>query len=133
MTKVFGNLFSLETFLRNPFFIKSLAKEPERDDPCNPSPCGANAKCLDGVCSCIPEHHGDPYTGCRPECLTSNDCPRDKSCLRNKCVDPCPGTCGQNAICEVLNHIPMCSCPPGTTGNAFVFCSPHRCMYFELS
>jgi hypothetical protein len=98
------------------------ALKPVQDDPCNPSPCGPNAQCNNGVCTCLPEYQGDPYRGCRPECVLSSDCPRDKACIRNKCVDPCPGTCGQNAECSVINHIPICSCLPGYTGSAFVVC-----------
>ncbi|KAI4480699.1 hypothetical protein M0802_014155, partial [Mischocyttarus mexicanus] len=94
------------------------------EDKCNPSPCGANAECNNGVCSCLTEYRGNPYIACRPECVLNTDCPSDKSCLRNKCVDPCIGTCGQNAICTVYNHIPMCSCTPNTSGNAFVICLP---------
>ena len=101
-----------------------LAKEPVHDDPCNPSPCGSNAQCLNGICTCLAEYHGDPYSGCRPECVLNSDCSRDKACIRSKCVNPCPGTCGQDALCDVINHIPMCSCPPGLTGNAFVACRP---------
>lgn len=105
--------------------IYSLAPAPiVESDPCNPSPCGPNAICKDGICSCIPEYRGDPFIGCRPECVLSSDCPKDKACIRNKCVDPCPETCGQNTQCLVVNHIPMCSCITGYTGNAFVLCSP---------
>lgn len=98
-------------------------------DPCNPSPCGPNAQCNDGVCSCLPEYQGDPYSGCRPECVLSTECPKNKACIRNKCTDPCPGTCGQNAQCDVVNHIPMCSCPQGFSGNAFIECRPVAGMY----
>lgn len=101
-------------------------QDPVIEDPCYPSPCGPNAQCQDGICTCWPEYQGDPYTGCRPECTLSSDCPRDKACIRNKCVDPCPGTCGSNAICEVVNHVPMCKCPPGTRGNAFIDCRPYQ-------
>lgn len=52
--------------------------------------------------------------------------------MQNKCKDPCPGTCGQNAQCDVVNHIPMCSCPSGFTGNAFVTCRPTPRMYQDL-
>lgn len=79
---------------------------------------------MNGICTCLPEYKGDPYLGCRPECLLNSDCQREKACLRSKCINPCPGTCAQNAICEVLNHIPMCSCPGGMEGNAFVQCRP---------
>ena len=39
-----------------------------------------------------------------------------------KCVDPCPGTCGFNAQCDVINHSPVCSCPRPLTGNPFILC-----------
>lgn len=93
-------------------------------DPCNPSPCGTNAICNNGICTCLPEYQGDPYFGCRPECILNDDCSRDKACIRNKCINPCPGTCGYNAICEVYNHIPMCRCPEGLGGDAFTQCQP---------
>lgn len=48
----------------------------------------------------------------------------DKACVRNKCQDPCPGTCGISAVCFVSNHIPICSCPEGLTGDAFQMCRP---------
>lgn len=104
------------------YFNNSLAKPIVKDDPCNPSPCGSNAVCNNGQCSCLPEYQGDPYVGCRPECVLNTECPSNKACIRNKCVDPCPGTCGYNALCDVYNHVPMCRCPHGMTGNAFVQC-----------
>jgi hypothetical protein len=104
--------------------LKPQEVEPAPVDPCNPSPCGPNARCDNGACTCLPEYQGDPYRGCRPECVLNSDCSRDKACIRNKCNDPCPGTCGQNAECSVINHIPTCSCISGYIGNAFVLCSP---------
>jgi len=98
-------------------------------DPCSKSPCGPNAQCNNGICICLSEYFGDPYVGCRPECVLSTDCSTDKACIRNRCVDPCPGTCGQNSLCNVINHTPMCSCPPGTDGNAFISCDVMRGTY----
>lgn len=102
-----------------------LVFEPP-SDPCNPIPCGTNAICMErngaGSCTCITGYHGDPYIGCRPECMRNNDCPHDKACLGMKCRNPCPGSCGLNAECEVINHIPQCFCPPEYTGNPVQLC-----------
>lgn len=103
--------------------FKPVQEEPVITDPCNPSPCGSNAQCSNGICTCLPEHHGDPYQGCRPECILNSDCAREKACSKNKCIDPCPGICGQNAECSVINHIPNCYCKKGYNGNAFIHCS----------
>jgi hypothetical protein len=101
-----------------------VVEEPRH--PCNPSPCGGNAVCRElngaGSCTCVQDYFGDPYSGCRPECVTNSECPRDKSCVNNKCKDPCPGTCGLNAECRVYNHAPNCNCLPGYTGNALRSC-----------
>jgi hypothetical protein len=95
-------------------------------DPCNPSPCGANTQCRDGTCSCLPEYQGDPYRGCRPECTMNTDCSPNRACSNLKCIDPCVGTCGQDAVCDVVNHIPTCSCPSGYEGDPFTSCRPAK-------
>lgn len=106
--------------------------EVERDvteilTPCSPSPCGPNAVCKErngaGSCTCFPDYHGNPYEGCRPECLLNSDCPSNRACLQQKCQDPCPGTCGQNAECQVVNHLPTCNCIYGYTGDPYRLCS----------
>ena len=61
-------------------------------------------------------------TKCRPECIRNADCPTDKACRNQKCVDPCPGLCGRNAYCNVRNHIPICICENGFIGDAFSNC-----------
>lgn len=112
----------IEFYLTN--WFRFTANPPV--NPCNPSPCGAGAICRTrgaGVsCECEPGLYGDPYTGCRPECLADSDCSPTRACLRSHCRDPCQGTCGVGADCETVNHIPLCSCPPGTRGNAFERC-----------
>lgn len=105
-----------------PIYCNSI--EAIEIDSCNPSPCGPNAECYNGICSCKPEYHGDPRIECRPECVLNSDCAFDKACINNKCQNPCTGVCGQNAECKTYNHLPMCSCPPKTSGNAFISCSP---------
>lgn len=92
----------------------------EESDPC--ALCGVNTNCNNGVCTCLPSYFGDPLKGCRPECTMNSDCSREKACVNQHCIDPCPGTCGQGAVCNVINHIPTCSCPPPTSGDPFVLC-----------
>lgn len=99
-----------------------IPKTPISIDRCNPSPCGQNSECNDGTCTCLPLYHGDPYVGCRPECTMNSDCNPRKACSNSKCIDPCPGTCGQAAVCDIVNHIPSCSCPAGFEGDPFVAC-----------
>lgn len=95
--------------------------------PCTPSPCGPNAICKEqngaGTCICLPEYIGNPYEGCRPECVLNSDCLSNFACIKNKCRNPCPGTCGQNAECHVVNHLPSCTCYPGFTGDPFRYCN----------
>lgn len=107
--------------------IKIVAIQNEPQNPCQPSPCGANSQCrqINGqaVCSCLPEYTGSP-PNCRPECVSSSECPLDKACIKQKCTDPCSGTCGVNAICRVINHSPICSCKNDFTGDPFLRCYP---------
>lgn len=99
-------------------------------NPCVPPPCGVNTECkVEGskpVCSCIPGYVGNPNTSCRPECVTNIDCNHDKACIDQKCRDPCVGICGTNALCEVVNHNPICFCPKDLTGDPFRLCLPIR-------
>lgn len=100
---------------------------PVLSNPCQPSPCGVNAICKvrneAGSCVCLPDYTGNPYEGCRPECVVNSDCPANKACIRSKCIDPCPGTCGQFATCQVIGHLPTCTCIPGYTGDPFNYCN----------
>lgn len=111
------------------FFILNncqIAPKDEPAQPCNPSPCGANTICKErngvGSCKCVPDYFGDPYVGCKPECIVNTDCAREKTCVNNKCKDPCPGLCGLNAICQTQNHKPSCSCINGFTGDPYSSC-----------
>lgn len=72
---------------------------------------------------CLPEYIGNPYEGCRPECVLNTDCPSNKACIMSKCQDPCPGTCGQNSDCVVISHLPSCVCRQGYTGDPFRYCN----------
>lgn len=104
----------------------ATSPRPEIIDPCRPSPCGINAECRDrsgaASCTCLPGLQGDPYVECKPECTINPDCPNTLACVRNKCVDPCPGVCGVHATCSVSNHRPNCLCDPGYVGDPFTAC-----------
>ena len=99
----------------------------EVTQPCLPSPCGPNSECrvVNGgpSCQCRPSYIGSP-PNCRPECTVNSDCSPSQACMRAKCGDPCPGSCGSNAQCTVLNHVPICSCFEGYTGDPFSNCHP---------
>lgn len=114
---------------RQNFISFNLFSAPEISNPCNPSPCGPNSQCREinqqSVCSCIPGYIGQPPT-CRPECIISSDCISTEACTNQKCRNPCIGTCGVAAQCQVLNHNPICSCPEYYTGNPFIRCYPKR-------
>lgn len=113
LEKIFYNLFTLSIEI----------SEPVR--PCEPSPCGPNSICREAqgqtVCACLTGYVGNP-PNCRPECIQSTDCPPSLACINRKCQDPCPGSCGHNAICKVHNHNPICTCPPKFTGSPFSHC-----------
>lgn len=103
---------------------------PQQDlyrDPCNPTPCGPLSQCRDingsPSCSCLATYIGAP-PNCRPECSVNSECPSNKACINEKCRDPCPGACGQNALCSVINHTPVCTCGEQDTGDPFTNCYP---------
>lgn len=98
-----------------------------RPEPCKPSPCGPYSQCLDtnshAVCSCLEGYIGAPPS-CKPECVVSSECPQNRACINQKCEDPCRGSCGNNAKCQVVNHNPICTCQPGMTGDPISGCEP---------
>lgn len=101
-------------------------------DICYPSPCGPNSQCknVNGqvACSCLLGYVGYP-PNCRPECVVSSECPNDKACVNNKCINPCPKPCGVNSNCKIINHSPICSCKTSYTGDPFTLCTPIACKY----
>lgn len=112
------------------FYLHCLGPPPqaiEPTNPCIPSPCGPNSECRavgdQPACSCRPNFIGSP-PNCRPECVVNTDCPSNRACISEKCRDPCPGSCGFNADCRVQNHIPICTCISGYSGDPFTQCSP---------
>ena len=98
---------------------------PQQGDPCDPNPCDdddddATCRVVNGIALCIPSEPDEP----RRECSTNAECARHLACIGFRCVDPCPGSCGSGARCDVINHVPRCHCPAGTTGNPVRYCAP---------
>jgi hypothetical protein len=112
---------SLVLFLAPP----SQPAAPVIVNPCFPSPCGPYSECRDRggypSCTCLTGYVGAPPK-CRPECSINAECSSNLACMREKCRDPCPGSCGYNALCNVINHTPICTCPLGMTGDPFTSC-----------
>lgn len=72
--------------------------------------------------SCLEQYIGTPPY-CRPECVSSFECSSDKACTNMRCVNSCLNNpCAPSAICDVRNHSPLCRCPAGYVGNAFIHC-----------
>lgn len=113
-------------------YLSYLISSDAVDEPnsCYRTQCGANAECHQShgmvTCVCRPGMFGNPYVGCRPECVVNCDCPTKQSCVNNRCLDPCRGACGVGAHCQPVNHMPVCYCPQDHTGDPFVTCYPYR-------
>lgn len=107
------------------FSIQNVVPIAPIEMPCTPTPCGLNSQCREldnhAVCSCLPDMIGAP-PNCRPECLVSSECALEKSCINQKCKNPCIGVCGLNARCQAINHNPICSCELGFSGDPLVRC-----------
>ncbi|KAG5669566.1 hypothetical protein PVAND_017453 [Polypedilum vanderplanki] len=78
-----------------------------------PSPCGPNSKCINfnenGFCSCEENFLGLPPNCKKPECISNYECPTDKTCVKNECIDLCQfSNCGENSECIVQNHKMTC-------------------------
>jgi len=113
-------------------------------DLCRPDPCGPNAYCEPGfdkrtgeerpVCLCNEGYRGNGVTGCTlGECqnLQHHQCPDNRACYDNTCIDPCGPTfcgggpcCAANANCRGVDHKAECSCPSGYEGDARFDCRP---------
>lgn len=61
-------------------------------------------------CACLENYFGDPYIGCRPECLENSDCPSTRACIQNKCEgNLCAGVvCDEHSGCVEANGKTSC-------------------------
>lgn len=112
-------------------------------DIANP-PCAANAICYvrnhATGCRC-PDHLpiGNPLTYCErappptpaePECRIDANCPSQRACIKEHCINPCVALapCTSTARCSVLDSVPVrtltCTCPDGWIPNKEGECKP---------
>lgn len=97
------------------------------------NPCATNAECYGNnhraACKCPSGYSGNPFDRCeRVECRIDTDCPLDRMCIENHCVNPCASIanppCAQNAMCFAQNHAAGCICPDNLPeGNPLTYCT----------
>lgn len=112
--------------INNCLFLEPPLADITPSKPCVPSPCGPNSVCREigntPACSCSDNYIGRP-PNCRPECAINAECSGNLACIKERCKDPCPGSCGTYATCVTINHSPQCNCEAGYTGDPFAGCS----------
>ncbi|KAK0080812.1 hypothetical protein PV325_013287 [Microctonus aethiopoides] len=100
-------------------------------NPC-PGSCGIDASChvINHTLSCIcPDcYEGDAYEQCTPlqkkqKCKENKDCSKIHQCINKECNNPCPGSCGIEALCYVTNQTISCECPRCYGGNPYEKCA----------
>lgn len=118
-----------ECFTENDCPTTAVCENGRCRNPCENDVCGENAVCSvvnhQKTCECAPNSRGDPLVKCtKIECNDKEDCSSDRTCVDFKCVDPCSleNICGKNSKCVTEQHLGVCSCPPGTTGNPQLGC-----------
>ncbi|XP_046686941.1 aggrecan core protein-like isoform X3 [Homalodisca vitripennis] len=91
--------------------------------------CGLNSVCKTvkhrAICSCNAGYVWKPFLGCHVEkmkCTRDSDCSSNSTCSNDECVDPCIGLCGNNTVCNVMNHRAACACKSEFIGDPFLEC-----------
>ena len=52
-------------------------------------------------------------------CVSNAECADNEACKDYNCIDPCTTSCGRGADCRAQNHVAICRCPRGNTGDPF--------------
>lgn len=67
-----------------------------------------------------------------PECVGDDECPWDRSCVNQRCANPCVADhCSRGAFCHVENHKAVCRCPAGFQGDPLIECRPRKCFTIQ--
>ena len=78
------------------------------------------------ICECPDGYVTDEKSGCKTlsplvsGCERDDECADKTACINALCRDPC--ACGSHAVCEIVNHRPVCICEKGFYGNPEVSC-----------
>ncbi|KAG8229966.1 hypothetical protein J437_LFUL008539 [Ladona fulva] len=76
-------------------------------------------------CECPEGRYGNPWRRCMAGCEKDSDCSSSWFCEKSRCRPVCSAkTCAQGADCSVVDHRPVCECPPGFKGNSTTQCLP---------
>ena len=64
-------------------------------------------------------------------CSSDDECSTAQACIGRSCVNPCTSNnpCSSTATCTVSNHKPVCTCPPGTTGDPYQRCEARESQF----
>ena len=64
-------------------------------------------------------------------CEQDDDCPLYTACRNRQCINPCAedSPCAPSAICRVINHKPLCTCPDGFIGSPHTDCRPRKLQF----
>ena len=61
-------------------------------------------------------------------CSNNDDCPDYTACQNRKCINPCAKNdpCARLAMCRVVNHEVICTCPDGYIGSPYTSCERRK-------
>ena len=66
------------------------------------------------------------------DCQYDGECPDQLACIKHLCQNPCEVPfipCGQEALCTVSTHRPVCQCPPEWAGDPHDECYTCRSIF----
>ena len=65
-------------------------------------------------------------------CASNDDCPDHAACQNRACINPCAleSPCAPNAICKVLTHEAVCTCPDEYIGSPLTDCRLRKYSYW---
>ena len=61
-------------------------------------------------------------------CENNDECPEYTKCVNRQCINPCAqeNPCAKNALCRVISHNVVCTCPSGFIGTPETSCERRK-------